>query len=197
MYSCNCNQLFLPSILIPPPIYQVSCPVSTVRRATRTEVLVFPCHQVLPIPSCISYLTYFLPLPLNYTSKLKTRLVEKMWRFKERLNQGLLVLSSGRISCEGRGSGEEIPFFTKLKRLCRCMICLQPLPSHSTARETTEHCSLFTARCQPGTLHVTGKNNEAPQKMTLDWENQPPPFVITSIIHRNSLYCTHLHLAPN
>lgn len=100
MYSYNCNQLFLPSILIPPPIYHVSCPVSTVQR-----VLVFPCHQVLPIPSCISYLTYFLPLPLNYTSKPKTRLVEKMWRFKERLNQGLLVLSSGRISCEGRGSG--------------------------------------------------------------------------------------------
>lgn len=34
--------------------------------------------------------------------------------------------------------------------------------------------SLRTACCQPGTLHITGKNNEALQKLTPDWEKHSP-----------------------
>lgn len=155
MFSSNCNQVFQQkhlnsSVNLLYLLPHLNCPKSSQGRGSSLYLILNT-----PMPGCISYLIQFLPLPLNYTSKPKKTLIEKMSKSKERLNQGLLVLSSVDISCEGKESRRETPFFVKPKRLYRCITCLQPLPSHSISKETTEHnflCSQHAASLEHYTL---------------------------------------------
>lgn len=104
----------------------------------------------------------------------------------------------GAFPVKGRRVGERRHSLSSWKGYAGAWFAFSPRQVRAYWKETTEYnclCSQHAASLEHCTSQ--GRTMKHHKNWLLTGKISPPSFVITDIILRNSLHCTHLHLAPH